>query len=515
MRHEAQLREETAYDLMCAQDAVARKDLNQGKVVLTSRKTILDRENILGLANLHDRTKQMLGEIDRALEADLGRQAEERARDEVQKRYRRFLDRRKEALFRDTQFTGLMLPTNVDLTRQTAEEALGVFARTGDPGDWTLGDLPASLASEQQTEVKEGCYQMLLVLAEAMATGGPGQVDGAPLALGSAERLMPGHSHAYHLTKASCLALKGDKAGEAREVALAQRVRPETAFDYFLSGQQEYKRNRLPDAIQDFEIALRQNPDQFWAKCLQAICYIQTFRYEGAKSCLNDCLQTDPEFAWLYLLRGFASGQLGAKYHNLVKSSPGRETALSASAEFEFGEAEADFQMALERLGSTPDADLQYVLLVNRGLVRFQRGRLDQAAADYQEAVRLKKDPFLAHAELAHVYEKQGKTDLAIEQFTRAIVLKPNWSPLYRGRAAVLEAKGDNDASLRQRHCPTSRRRSPTTKATIRSWPWITPTGASCSIAMVVLKTPSRKASSPSRLSPLLSMLMSFRFRAC
>lgn len=96
---------------------------------------------------------------------------------------------------------------------------------------------------------------------------------------------------------------------------------------------------------------------------------------------------------------------------------------------------------------STPDADLQYVLLVNRGLIRFQREDLDHAAADYQEAVRLKKDPFLAHAELAHVYEKQGKADLAIEQFTRAIALNPKWSPLYRGRAAVLEASGTNDAS--------------------------------------------------------------------
>ena len=50
----------------------------------------------------------------------------------------------------------------------------------------------------------------------------------------------------------------------------------------------------------------------------------------------------------------------------------------------------------MERLKVTPDDDLQYVLLVNRGLIRFQRGRLDQAAADYQEAIRVKKDPYPA-----------------------------------------------------------------------------------------------------------------------
>ena len=121
------------------------------------------------LTELFDRTKLKLAEIDRAIEAENGRQAEQRARDLVQSQFSHFLDRRKETLFRDTQFTGLMLPTNLDLTRAAAEEALGVFGKEGDGGDWTLGELPGSLSSEQKSEVKEGCYELLLVLAEATA----------------------------------------------------------------------------------------------------------------------------------------------------------------------------------------------------------------------------------------------------------------------------------------------------------------------------------------------------------
>ncbi len=158
---------------------------------------------------------------------------------------------------------------------------------------------------------------------------------------------------------------------------------------------------------------------------------------------MNACLQTDPEFAWLYLLRGFSSGQLGVKYLGLVKTSPGREVPLKSAAAFEFEEAEADLRDAMERLRRTPDNELQYVLLVNRGLIRFQRGRLDEAAADYQEAIRLKADPFLAHAEMAHVYQERHRPDEAIGQLTRAIALKPDWSPLYRGRAEILQARGE------------------------------------------------------------------------
>src|SRR5262249_55819504 len=213
------------------------------------------------------------------------------------------------------------------------------------------------------------------------------------------DRLRPEQPRAYHVRPASCLARREDRAGEARELAEAERARPQTAFDYFLSGQQQYKRKRFPEAIQEFETALRLKPDLFWAKCLLAISYIQTARFEAAKSGVEGCLQTDPDFAWLYLLRGFASGQLGVRALGLAKGSPDRAAALRSTAEFEFGEAEADLHQAMERLRQTPDDELQYVILINRGLLRFQRGQLDRATADYQVALRLIKDAFLAHAE--------------------------------------------------------------------------------------------------------------------
>jgi tetratricopeptide (TPR) repeat protein len=450
-QHDTELKKDTTNDLFNAQKAISSNDLTKGHEILATRIGLLAAEPRRSgeLSELFDRTKTTLGEVDRAIEAESGLRAEQQAKDAVQKRYRNFVDLRKETLFRDTQFTGLMLPTNHDLTRKAAEGALGVFGRSGDATEWTLAELPASLSIEQQADVKEGFYELLLVLADATSTQGPGQTDRALRILDSADRLRPGHSRAYHMKKAACLALKGDKDAQARELANARNLRPETAFDYFLSGQQEYKDHRYADAIRDFAIVLRQKPDHFWAKCLQAICYIQTKEYEGAKSDLTGCVDTDRNFAWLYLLRGFASGQIGTRDTALAKSNAGREAALKGSAAFEFDEAEADFQQALTRLQTAPDLDLQYVLFVNRGVVRFERGAFDKAAADFEQAIQVRKDPFLAHASLAKVYEKQGKTDLAIEQFDRAIAIRPDWSPLYRGRAAVLQASGDKDAARR------------------------------------------------------------------
>ncbi len=458
-QYETKLREATADDLIYAQELISKNvldDLNESRVVLTSRKDLLDQEAKKSpeVTILYDRVERKLGEVNRALEAERVRQAALSANDAVQKRYRLFLDRRKEALFRDTQFpsgvAGLGGASNPVLTRKAVEDALVVFAQPGNKGEWKLGDLPATLSSEQKAEVGEGCYELLLILAEAVATEEPAQVDRSLQILESADQLRPNHSRAYHLRKASLLARKNDRAGETRELAEAESTPRETAFDYFLSGQQEYKRHRWPDAIQDFEIALRKKPDYFWAQCMLANCYMRTSRFEAAKSCLYSCLQTDPDPALLYLLRGFASGQIGAKYLSLVKSSAGREHALTASAEFEFEEAEKDFQDALARLERTPDDELRYELLVNRAYFRVQRGRLDQAAADYQEAIRLKKDVYVAHADLAQVYQKQDKPAEAMEKFTQAIALKPDFAPLYRGRAKVLPGRVDSTLAQRE-----------------------------------------------------------------
>ena len=70
-------------------------------------------------------------------------------------------------------------------------------------------------------------------------------------------------------------------------------------------------------------MALRGRPDHFWARCLQAICFIQTKNFDAAKSNLVGCLQAEPDSAWLYLLRGFACGQLGTRDLNLVKDESG------------------------------------------------------------------------------------------------------------------------------------------------------------------------------------------------
>ena len=351
-------------------------------------------------------------------------------------RYRQFLQRRNEALFHETRFTGLDLPGNLDASRKSAQAALEVFAEAGPDCTWAPRPLPPSLTPQEQAEVTEGCHVLLLILAEAMP-----QADQGLKALDGAVKWHPA-TRAYHLRRAACLARLGDVGGAERERGAAESLLPVTAFDQFLTGQERYERGRWDEALRHFDAVLRHQPAHFWAQCLSAICYLQLRRPLEAKAGLNACLNQDPDFAWLYLLRGFASSQVGAIFAQ-AGGVAAQASNLLGKAEDHFAAAEEDYARALELLERKPVAELRYVLLVNRGLLRWQRRDLDRAVADLQEAIRLDARLYQAHAGLAQVLRQQGKPDEAVEQFTQAIALRPDLAPLYRGRAEVYRGHED------------------------------------------------------------------------
>ena len=201
----------------CPRGDVERRP-RAGPVVLTTRKSILEARK-QARAREPARTDHANARGGRkGLRRRKALQAKQQANEQVQNRFRRFLDHRKEALFRDTQFPkdipGLVLPTSLDLTRKAAEEALGVFAT---PGEQRRLDARRSSRSALERTTGRGQGRLLRAAIGPGRSGGRsgpgGQVDRALRILESADRLRPNHSRAYHLRKASFLARKNDRAG--------------------------------------------------------------------------------------------------------------------------------------------------------------------------------------------------------------------------------------------------------------------------------------------------------------
>jgi tetratricopeptide (TPR) repeat protein len=425
----AALRLESEDLLFQGQEALAQKDWTQGELILSRLLTRTEAEPRLVL--LHARAAGTLDQINRG-------RADQEARARDRDRYRQFRQRWNEALFHEMRFTGLDLPGNREATRQSAQAALELFAEPGPDFTWTLRPFSPSLTAPERAEVIEGCHVLLLILAEALP-----RADQGLKTLDQAVQWHPA-TRADHLRRAACLDRLGDPAAAERERGVAASLAPVTTFDQFLTGLESYQRGRWDEALRHFDAVLASQPDHYWAQCLSAICFLQLQRPLEAKASLNACLNQEPGFAWLYLLRGFAAGQLGAIFNRAsgAAAQPGR---LLGKAEDHFAAAEADYARALELLERKPVAEFRYVLLVNRGLLRSQRRDrdLDRAVADLREAVRLDPQLYQAHAGLARVLRQQGKPDEAVAELTQAIALRPDLAALYRGRAEVYQGRKD------------------------------------------------------------------------
>jgi eukaryotic-like serine/threonine-protein kinase len=419
-----------------AQNHVNQQRWSDAEPILTGiEEAIRDKA---GFDDQRKRVDEMLAQCRRGRAIDA-------ATSEDQRRLIAFRLHRKDALFHEAHFTGLDLAGDLEAVRRSTRAALAVFARPGSPDSWALQPLPASLEPRQQEEIKEGCYELLLILAEAIE-----QPDEGLRLLDQAAELRP-PTRVYHLRRADHLARRGDATAAEQERARAKAQRASSALDHFLSGKEHYKRGEWRAARSQFDEAILIQPDHFWAHCLSAICSLQLTEPIRAHVEFSACLQAEKGFAWLYELRGFTSYKIAALARLAVENLGATGSRLSSEIETQLKAAEIDFARALDLLKQRPNDELQFALLVNRALLWYERREWDKAIADLKSAIKLNGRGWEAVEVMAQVYDRQGQPDLAIEFFSQAITLQPKMAPLYRARAGVDLRRKQHTPSQRER----------------------------------------------------------------
>jgi tetratricopeptide (TPR) repeat protein len=428
------LRRDVTLSLLRGQEALAQRRWADAKLALAPILTQVRDEP--RLSDLKERAVSGIAEADRALEAEKSAEAD-------RSNQRRFLELRDAALLRQVRDPGLDLPEDPAAARTAIRDALAVYPEPTPPGVWSLKSLPETLSERARDEISESRYVLWLLLAAQVEDPAEGLA-----ALDRADRLRP-PSRAWRLGRAELLARSGQSEAADRERVEASRLEPVTAFDHFLSGQQRFRSGQWGEALRHLDAALNQQADHFWAQYLSAVCLLQLQRPAEARAALTLCLQLHPEFAWLYRLRGVASGQIGWA---IVRVTPSTDSARTAAEPF--GAAEADFARALDRLDGKPGGLPRYAIMVDRGLVRFRRGDVDQAVADLSEAASILPDLYPVHAELGAVKLAQGKLDEAASHLGRALMLRPDLAALHRARASVclrrkVPTRAETESALR------------------------------------------------------------------
>jgi len=84
----------------------------------------------------------------------------------------------------------------------------------------------------------------------------------------------------------------------------------------------------------------------------------------------------------------------------------------------------------------------------NLGMILFEQAKYDEAAAHFNEALRLKPDHHDARQNLGILYVAQGKLEQAAEQFQEALRLKPDWPQTHNKLAVVFLRLGRLDDAI-------------------------------------------------------------------
>jgi tetratricopeptide (TPR) repeat protein len=256
---------------------------------------------------------------------------------------------------------------------------------------------------------------------------------------------------------------------------------PEKPRTHFNLGQAYQDAQRLPDAIREYEQALKLKPDIYAAYSNMAAIYLDRMELDKAEEMLLKVTSLAPNFTGGFINLGVLYTRKQEPDKALVALNRALEIDPgSFMAHFNKGEAltqKGDYKAALDsykaavhirpdldgfrltlgnayiRVGDPVSAEKQFNELTkssvapeayrNLGLLYSNAGQPDQAMQYFRQAVRLKPVFPDLHDDIGIVYLRKGMFDEAIEEFRTVLQQQPGHGPAFLNLAAAYQSKGD------------------------------------------------------------------------
>lgn len=253
-------------------------------------------------------------------------------------------------------------------------------------------------------------------------------------------------------------------------------------------GEILLEKNRLAEATNEFQAALRLNPNSAYARNDLGVAFFKAGDLSGAIDMLRSAVQLNPSHPTVhfnlgnvYLDRGDLAAAI-AEFQEQIRSHPDDASAhfnlantylrqehfSPAIAEYETAlrlkpndaSIHNNFAAALLRAGRTVDAETEWKRSLqlrpgnldarnNLGVLLVQRGQFAEAIAQWEEALRLEPDNATAQSNLAWVLattpdRPQRNGALAVQLIAHSIARAGQTNPgLLRIQAAAQAAAGD------------------------------------------------------------------------
>lgn len=442
-----ELRDDVATQLdVAARALTTHKDPATAQAMLTEVVALLRDEP--ALVDLRVRAESRL----KAATTELARLRDAEAATARLAEFSRKLD---EARFYGSQFTGERPEDNTKSALAAATAALRLY--DPDSTDLLAVDRLASrvhgLDDADRQRLQTGLHEIGLIIAEAIAQQATraAEADRPALrtqALAWLDRAESAglKSRVVYELRARLLREQGDTDAAGRAADTATTLAPATAWEYVTLGELQRRSEGDPlSAIPFYQKALELDPRFHLALYFTGVANLQHVQkldepsrpgketdirgyLSASVTAFTACLAERPDFLWPLLLRGVALAGLG-------------ETA----------QAEADFalvsQAAEKGDGSLPASLYAYGLAMNRGSLRYQQLRLDDALAEFTRAESLRPGQPEVLINLSLVERAKQRDAEALALLTRAIEADPRNRQAWRLRAEVQQRLGDDVAA--------------------------------------------------------------------
>lgn len=228
---------------------------------------------------------------------------------------------------------------------------------------------------------------------------------------------------------------------------------------YFVRGTKSYEKSNYKAAVTDLDRAIALNKANANAYYNRALAFRNLEEYDRGLADINAYIRFQPDDHDGYYERGnlqFDKKNFDlalADFEKALTLKPGYDLALVALAKTymeknDATNARANFDEAIK---ANPSA-ANYLA---RGDALATLKLLDEAAVDYDAAIKADPSNAYAHGSRAWVHGEKRQHGLAVERYTQAIRLKPDEADYYNGRGWVYlelydyaRAKADLDRAL-------------------------------------------------------------------
>jgi len=193
---------------------------------------------------------------------------------------------------------------------------------------------------------------------------------------------------------------------------------------------------RIQDALSDYSAAIAIDPNASAIRySRRAHIYLGLKRYEDALSDYDQAIRLWPEYANYYLRRGDIFCKLGrfeqalADYDKSIvavhEDLNQIERIRPHTGDFNSGESKRSRDRVWDAQIERRNKELGRAHL-SRGLALRDLGRIDDALAAFDEAIRLNPEDIFAYRHRGWLYTRQGKLDLARADYERGLKISNN-----------------------------------------------------------------------------------------